>query len=83
MQAQKRKANVALVNSIITQQVIKQRMLEVIEEINLKMENGIPAPKRLEMEFEKLNNELIIQLKIQGEAEIVLGINLNLNAVLN
>ena len=58
-------------------------MLEVIEEINLKMENGIPAPKRLEMEFEKLNNELIIQLKIQGEAEIVLGINLNLNAVLN
>lgn len=79
----KKKATVNLINSITTQAALKQRLLEILEEVSRKMENGIPAPRRLEMEFEQLSGQMGIMLSKQAEAEIVLGFQKNINFILN
>ena len=83
MEAQKRKANFALIKAITSQHCIKQRLLEILEEIHDKMENGMPAPRRLEVEFEQLSQELSIQISQQGNAEMALGMHQNFNFILN
>mgnify|MGYP000915322618 CR=1 FL=1 len=83
METQKRKANFSLINAIISQHSIKQRMLEISIEIISKMESGIPVPKRLQVEFEQLSQELSIEISNQGKAEMALGVHQNCNFILN
>ena len=83
MKAKKRNAQVVLVNAINQQHCINQRLLEILEEIKDKIENGIFVPKRLEIEFEQLSQELSIEITNQAKAEISLGMHENLNFILN
>lgn len=83
MTTTKQRATKALVNAIVTEHGIKQRLLEIIQEINDKMENGIPASHRLEKEFDILRAELLVEVNKKAEAEVVLGIDKNFNYILN
>lgn len=78
-----KKATKQLITCILTQTAIKQRLLEIVQEVQEKMENGIPCPKRLEMEFDQLSHQLEKCVLKQFQAEIVLGMNKNMKFVLN
>jgi hypothetical protein len=78
-----KKANVQFITCILTQIAIKQRLLEIVQEVQKKMDMGISIPHRLEMEFEQLSHELKRCMDLQSEAEIVLGFHKNMKFVLN
>ena len=83
MTTTKQRATKALVNAIVTEHGIKQRLLEIVQEISDKMDSGIPAPHRLEKEFDILRVELLVEVNKKAEAEVVLGIDKNFNYILN
>jgi hypothetical protein len=79
----KKKATINLINSITNQEALKQRLLEIIEEVNRKMENGIPAPHRLELEFEQISVQMGVMLSKQAEAENILGFKKSTTFIFN
>jgi len=81
--ATQQRARKSLVSAIMTEHGIKQRLLEILQEIQEKMENGIPAPYRLEKEFKILSEELLTEVCKKAEAEIALGFDKSKNYILN
>jgi predicted nucleic acid-binding protein len=77
------KAKKSLISAIMTEHGIEQRLLEIVQEVQKKMENGISAPFRLEKEFQILSKELSSELNKKAEAEVVLGMDKNLNFTMN
>ena len=78
-----KKATKKLIESILAQTSLKTRLIEIAQEVHEKMENGIPAPHRLEMEFEQLSHELNRFLSRQAEAEHALGLHKNMKFIFN
>ena len=78
-----KKATKNMIQAILTQVSLSQRLIEIAQEVQNKMENGMPAPHRLEMEFAQLSHEMNKSISRQAEAEQALGLNKNFKFFLN
>ena len=78
-----KEATAQLFISFLAQKEINKRLIEILEEVQDKLENGIPCPKRLEMEFEQLSHELNRCVSKQFHAEIIIGFYWGKKNVLN